>query len=257
MTTRPRHALRELLICLLAVSGGLVILLITIWPPVESGAVVPLTIIVVTGLFLGGSVGFLTGIRGPHWGIYAAIVLQIVVFLLLQEPWNIFAIACIPVNALSYIAGRALAFFGTEREPSDTWTIGGRSIENSELAKSAAISKFHNWDSLDNGRFIVTSGHLRFEAWGSPGEGYIVHAATNDNYIETLHVLSRSSHQDDEVSVALNSHGLTAWIPSRLRAPADVAERALEAFMETQTAAEVPGWRWEAGDLAQDMRFMD
>lgn len=240
----------------LALLGGLFLLVNRFTPP-ES--LMPLLGVVGAGVIAGGTVGFYTGVRGPHWIIYALIFVAIVALYLLSGVWRGFALVSTPILIAGFSIGKELDFFRRERRDVSLteWVVASEPIADIGRAKEHATSNLRSWDSVKDGRFVVALGYRRFEAWGSASEGFIVHVATDVNDIETLHVLTRSQTDDDEVPISLNSHGLTAWIPSRLRASAEVVQQALEAFMETQTAAEVPGWNWEAGDLAQEVRFME
>jgi hypothetical protein len=87
------------------------------------------------------------------------------------------------------------------------------------------------------------------------GDGFVVHIALDGRDLATLCVLTRVPHQNDEVSISLDTHGLIGWVPLGVKVPADVAEQALSGFFETQGAENLPGWAWEYGAQAQDLRF--
>ncbi len=55
--------------------------------------------------------------------------------------------------------------------------------------------------------------------------------------------------------MALDTHGLTGWVPQGVKVPAGVAEKALDGFFESQGAKDLTGWAWERGAQAQELRF--
>ncbi|MET0978922.1 MAG: hypothetical protein ABWX63_08905 [Paeniglutamicibacter terrestris] len=215
-------------------------------------------VIGVVGLMAGGAVGFLTGIRGPSWLIYLLIVAGIAWLLVLPSPWRSLALLSVPVSALGYAMGKEIAFyrFGNSQEVSETtWVVAGRALADVKGAKRIAISKLNGWDSVQDGRFVVSLGHRRFEAWGSTVDGFIVHTAADARAPATMSVLARFPHEDEEDSIALDGHGLRAWVPLGVMVPTNVATEALEGFFETQGALSLDGWGWESGAQAQELRF--
>ena len=63
-----------------------------------------------SALLIGGAIGFLTGIRGPHWPIYALIFTGLAVLLLLPHPWQGLTFVPIPTSAAGYAMGKEVAF---------------------------------------------------------------------------------------------------------------------------------------------------
>lgn len=216
---------------------------------------VPAMLIVGVGLLASVAVGLRTGATGPTWVIYLLISIEVAVLLVLPAPWRGFALVCVPVSAIGFLMGREIAFLRADRrhEFSPTsWIVAGEPIADVTAAKQQALSRLRSWESPRDGRFIVVLGHRRFEAWGGHGEGFVVHVANNDRDLSTMHVLNRVPHQDGEVSVALDGHGLVGWVPSSVKVPTSVAEQALDGFFETQGAKPLAGWDWEGGAQAQE-----
>ena len=88
--------------------AGLLVLLFT---SVSLDALPPALLITGAALLMGGAIGFLTGIRGPHWPIYALIFTGLAVLLLLPHPWQGLAFVPIPTAAAGYAMGKEVAFF--------------------------------------------------------------------------------------------------------------------------------------------------
>lgn len=66
-------------------------------------------------LLIGGTIGFFTGVHGPHWPIYALILTGLAVLLLLPHPWQGLAFVPIPTSAVGYAMGKEVAFFRLNR----------------------------------------------------------------------------------------------------------------------------------------------
>ncbi|WP_434995865.1 hypothetical protein [Arthrobacter sp. Ld5] len=241
------------------IPAALLILLLVLIVSNVPREVLPAAVVVVgVGLLISGAVGSLTGIRGPAWLIYGVIFAGLGLLLLFPAPWQGFALVWVPVSAIGYLFGKEIAFFVYNRRhqasPS-TWIVAGEAIESVGKAKQQALSRLGRWESLKDGRFVVSLGHRRFEAWGAAAEGFVVHIASDDRDLETLSVLTHLPHQDDEVPMALDTHGLTGWVPQGVKVPADVAEKALDGFFESQGVRDLTGWAWERGAQAQELRF--
>lgn len=88
--------------------AGLLVLLVT---SVPLDAVPPALSVAGAALLMGGAIGFFTGIRGPHWSIYALILTGLTVLLLLPHPWQGLAFVPIPTSAAGYAMGKEIAFF--------------------------------------------------------------------------------------------------------------------------------------------------
>lgn len=242
------------------IPGIFLILLIVLIGFLPSEVVTHSTAIGVVGLLSGGAVGLLTGIRGPSWLIYVLIVAGIALLLVLPSPWRSLALLSVPVSALGFAMGKEIAFYryNSRHEVSETtWVVAGEPIADIKGAKRIAISKLNGWDSIQDGRFVVSLGHRRFEACGSTVDGFIVHTALDARDLATMSVLTRFPHEDEEVSIALDAHGLRAWVPLGVKVPINVAAEALEGFFETQGALSLDGWAWESGAQAQELRFSD
>jgi hypothetical protein len=240
------------------IPGAFLILLIVLIGFLPSEVLMQATGIGVVGILLGGAVGLLTGIRGPSWLIYVLIVAELAFLLVLPVPWPSLALLGVPVSALGFAMGKEIAFyrFTSRHEVSETtWVVAGEPVADVKGAKRVAISKLNGWKSVEYGRFVVSLGHRRFEAWGSPEDGFIVHTARDARDLATMSVLTRFPREDDEVSIALDAQGLRAWVPLGVRAPINVAAEALEEFLETQGALSLDGWAWESGAQAQELRF--
>ncbi|WP_326962186.1 MULTISPECIES: hypothetical protein [unclassified Arthrobacter] len=242
------------------IPGIFLILLIVLIGFLPTEVVMQATVIGVVGLLSGGTVGLLTGIRGPSWLIYVLIVAGIALLLVLPSPWRSLALLSVPVSALGFAMGKEIAFyrFNSSHEVSETtWVVAGEAIADVKGAKSIASLKLNGWESIQDGRFVVSLGHRRFEAGGSAVDGFIVHTAVDARDLATMSVLTRFPHEDEEVSIALDAHGLRAWVPLGVMVPTNVAAGALEAFFETQGALSLDGWAWESGAQAQELRFFD
>ncbi|MET4096740.1 hypothetical protein ABIB51_003694 [Arthrobacter sp. UYCu712] len=242
------------------IPGIFLILLIVLIGFLPTAVVMHATAIGVIGLLSGGAVGLLTGIRGPSWPIYVLIVAGIALLLVLPSPWRSLALLSVPVSALGFAMGKEIAFyrFNSSHEVSETtWVVAGEALADVKGAKLIAISKLNGWDSVQDGRFVVSLGHRRFEAWGSTVDGFIVHTALDARDLARMSVLTRFPHEDEEVSIALDAHGLRAWVPLGVMVPTNVAAEALEGFFETQGALSLDGWNWESGAQAQELRFSD
>ncbi len=88
--------------------AGLVVFLVSNVPP----AVIPAALLVTgAALLAGGTIGFSTGVRGPHWPIYALILTGLAVLLFLPSPWDGFAFINIPASAIGYATGKEVSFF--------------------------------------------------------------------------------------------------------------------------------------------------
>jgi hypothetical protein len=87
--------------------AGLLVLLFT---SVPLDALPPALSITGSALLIGGAIGFLTGIRGPHWPIYALIFTGLAVLLLLPRPWQGLTFVPIPTSAAGYAMGKEVAF---------------------------------------------------------------------------------------------------------------------------------------------------
>lgn len=238
--------------------GFLVLLLLWIVGFLPGEVFVPAMVIAGAGLLPGGAVGLFTGIRGPFWLIYALIFAELAVWFLLPDPWRGLAPVCVPASATGFLLGKEIAFFRSNRHPkfsAATWVVAGDGITEVGEAKRRGLSRLANWESPKDGRFVVALGHRRFEAWGSAGDGFVVHAARDGRDFATLGVLARVPHQNKEVSIPLDTRGLTGWVPVGVKVPAQVAEQALDGFFETQGAMDLPGWAWEYGAQAEDLRF--
>lgn len=236
----------------------LVLLLILLAGFVPREGFVPSIVIVGVGLLTSGAAGYFTGIRGPKWLIYGLIFAELAVLLLCPAPWRGLALLSVPVSAIGFAMGKEIAFFryNSRQEVSEnTWVVAGKGIADVAEAKRQAFSRLGSWESLRDGRFVVVLGHRRFEAWGSAGDGFVVHIALDGRDLATLCVLTRVPHQNDEVSISLDTHGLIGWVPLGVKVPANVADQALNGFFETQGAENLPGWAWEYGAQAQDLRF--
>ena len=88
--------------------AGLLVLLFTS-VPLDA---LPLALLITgASLFVGGAIGFFTGIHGPHWPIYALIFTGLAVLLLLPRPWQGLIFVPIPTSAAGYAMGKEVAFF--------------------------------------------------------------------------------------------------------------------------------------------------
>ncbi|WP_247826519.1 hypothetical protein [Arthrobacter antioxidans] len=75
------------------------------------------------GLLAAGVIGFLTGVRGPHWPIYALILAGLAVLFLSPSPWQWqwqwqwqwLTLAPVPVSACGYAIGKEVAFLRLSR----------------------------------------------------------------------------------------------------------------------------------------------
>ena len=249
---------RDLLLQLLIPGVLLVLLLIVIAGFMPREVFVPSIVVVGMGLLTSGAVGVFTGIRGPSWLIYGLIFAELALLLLFPAPWRGLALLCVPVSAIGFTMGKEIAFFryNSRQEVSETtWVVAGEAIADVAEAKRQAFSRLGSWESVQDGRFIVLLGHRRFEAWGAAREGFVVHIVLDDRDLATMRVLTRVPHQNDEVSISLDRHGLIGWVPRGVRVPAKVAEQALDGFFETQGAMDLTGWVWEDGAQAQELRF--
>ncbi|WP_406635655.1 hypothetical protein [Pseudarthrobacter quantipunctorum] len=95
--------------------AGLLLLLFT---SVQLDALPPALLITGAALLIGGALGFFTGIRGPHWPIYALIFTGLAVLLLLPHPWQGLTFVPIPTSAAGYAMGKEVAFFRSNlRQP--------------------------------------------------------------------------------------------------------------------------------------------
>lgn len=239
--------------------SGFLVLLLVLVGSLPGGVFVPAMVIAGAGLLTSGPVGFFTGIRGPFWLIYGLIFTELAVWFLLPDPWRGLAPVCVPASAIGFLLGKEIAFFHSNRRQqvsATTWVVAGDGIADVAEAKRRGLSRLENWESLKDGRFVVALGHRRFEAWGSAGDGFIVHAARDGRDFATLGVLARVPHQNEEVSIPLDTRGLTGWVPLGVKVPAQVAVQALDGFFETQGAMDLPGWAWEYGAQAEDLRFV-
>jgi hypothetical protein len=242
------------------IPGTFLILLVVLISFLPTAVVVHSTVIGVVALLSGGAVGLLTGIRGPSRLIYVLIVAEIALLLVLPSPWRSLALLSVPVSALGFAMGKEIAFYryDSSREVSETtWVVTGEAIADVRDAKRIAISKLNGWESVQDGRFVVCLGDRRFEAWRSTVDGFIVHTVLDAPDLATMSVLTRFPHEDEEVSIALDAHGLRAWVPLGVMVPTNVAAEALEGFFETQGALSLDGWAWESGAQAQELRFSD
>lgn len=88
--------------------AGLLVFLISSLP---LGVLPPAVLVVGAALLIGGTIGFFTGVRGPHWPIYASILTGTAVLLLLPDPWQGLALLPIPASAVAYALGKEIAFF--------------------------------------------------------------------------------------------------------------------------------------------------
>lgn len=256
---RGRDELRDFWLRMIipAVLLALITVLIVFLPP---QVVMEAAVIGGAGILAGGVVGILTGIRGPAWLIYALIAVETALLLALPTPWRLLALMSVPVSALGYAMGKEIAYYryNSSHEVSETaWVVTGEAIADVREAKRIAISKLNDWESVPDGRFGVCLGNRRFEAWGSAADGFIIHTALDDRDLATMSVLTRLPHEEEEVSIALDPHGLRAWMPLGVKVPIDVAAKALEGFFETQGAISLDGWAWENGTRAQELRFFD
>lgn len=88
--------------------AGLVIFLFSNVPL----AVIPAALLITgAALLAGGTIGFFTGVRGPHWPIYALILTGLAVLLFLPSPWDELAFINIPASAIGYAMGKEVSFF--------------------------------------------------------------------------------------------------------------------------------------------------
>jgi hypothetical protein len=95
--------------------GGLLVLLFT---SVSLDALPSALLITGAALLIGGAIGFFTGIRGPHWPIYALIFAGLAVLLPLPHPWQGLTFVPIPTSAAGYAMGKEIAFFRSNlRQP--------------------------------------------------------------------------------------------------------------------------------------------
>ncbi|MHA7207791.1 hypothetical protein [Arthrobacter sp. MDT1-65] len=94
--------------------AGLLILLFT---SVPIDALPPALLITGAALFVGGAIGFFTGIQGPHWPIYALILTGLAVLLLLPHPWQGLAFVPVPTSAVGYAMGKEVAFLRMNLRP--------------------------------------------------------------------------------------------------------------------------------------------
>ena len=173
-------------------------------------------------------------------------------------PWQGLALLSVPASALGFAVGKEIAFLrhnGSEQAPGTSWVVAGEVTADVKEAKSMALSAFGSWVSAQDGRFVVSLGYRRFEAWGSELDGFVVHVASDFRAVETLSVLTRLSNHPGEVSMPLDMQGLIAWVPAEVKVPAAVATEALEGFFEFQDAVSLDGWTWERGEQAQELRF--
>jgi hypothetical protein len=236
----------------------LVLLVVLLVAFVPRDAFVPAIAIAGLGLLVSGAVGLFTGIRGPSWLIYGLIFAELAVLLVSPPPWQGLALLSVPVSALGFGMGKELAFlrYNSSDEVSETtWVVAGEAIADVKEAKSRALAALGGWDSAQNGRFVVSLGHRRFEAWGSAADGFVVHIASDFRALATMSVLTRLPRQEGEVSIPLDTHGLLAWVPVGVIVPAAVVAESLDGFFEFQGAISLDGWEWEAGELAQELRF--
>lgn len=92
--------------------AGLVVFLFSNVPPV----VIPAALLITgAALLAGGTIGFFTGVRGPHWPIYALILTGLAVLLFLPSPWEELAFVNIPAPASGYAMGKEVSFFRRNR----------------------------------------------------------------------------------------------------------------------------------------------
>lgn len=96
----------------MALLVGLLILILSTVPP---EVILPAVVVVSGGVLAGGIVGFLTGVRGPHWPIYALMFSTVAVLLLLPSPWQGLALVAVPAAASGYALGKEIAFFRLDR----------------------------------------------------------------------------------------------------------------------------------------------
>ncbi|PPB49847.1 hypothetical protein C4K88_03910 [Arthrobacter pityocampae] len=110
-----RRANREFGLRLLIPAALFVGLLVLIVSTVPSEVILPAVVVVSGGVLAGGIIGFLTGVRGPHWPIYALIFTTVAVLLLLPSPWQGLALVAVPAAAGGYAMGKEIAFFRLDR----------------------------------------------------------------------------------------------------------------------------------------------
>lgn len=247
--------LRMLIPSLLLVLLVLLVLLLVGFVPRD--AFVPAIAIVALGLLVSAAVGLRTGIRGPSWLIYGLIFAELAVLLVSPAPWQGLALLSVPVSALGFAIGKEVAFLRYNNSHDvleSTWVVDGEPIADVRDAKSRALTALYGWESAQNGRFVISLGHCRLEAWGSASDGFVVHFASDFRDLETMSVLTRVPGQEGEVSIPLSAHGLIAWVPAGVKVPAAVLAEALIGFFESQGAMSLDGWVWKTGGQAQDLR---
>jgi hypothetical protein len=249
---------RDFWLRMLIPSLMLVLLVLLVVSFVPRDAFWPASVIVGVGFLVSAAVGLLTGIRGPFWLIYGLIFAELALLAVSPAPWQGLALLSVPVSALGFAVGKEIAFlrYNSGDQPLETsWVVAGEVIADVKEAKSRALSALRSWVSAQDGRFVVSLGHRRFEAWGSELDGFVVHVASDSRAVATLAVLTRLNSHEGEVSMHLDTHGLIAWVPAGVQVPAAVVAEALEGFFESQGAMSLDGWTWEQGEQAQELRF--
>ncbi|WP_394252037.1 hypothetical protein [Arthrobacter pityocampae] len=112
-----RRTNRECALRLLIPAALLVGLLVLILSTVPPEVIPPALVVISGGVLAGGIIGFLTGVRGPHWPIYALMFSAVAVLLLLPSPWRGLALVAVPAAAGGYALGKEIAFFRLDRRP--------------------------------------------------------------------------------------------------------------------------------------------
>jgi hypothetical protein len=93
----------------------LVGLLILLFTSIPHRAMAAALVVAGSGLVAGGVVGAFTGVRGPHWPIYALVFTSVIVLLLSPSPWQGLALVPVPVSAGGYAIGKEIAFLRLSR----------------------------------------------------------------------------------------------------------------------------------------------
>jgi hypothetical protein len=109
-TSDRRRDIREFWLRLLIPTVLLVGLLVVLFNSIPHKAMAAALVVAGSGLVAGGVVGAFTGVRGPHWPIYALIFTSVTVLLLSPSPWQELALVPVPVSACGYAMGKEIAF---------------------------------------------------------------------------------------------------------------------------------------------------
>lgn len=110
-----RRSSRDFWLGMLIPSGLLVGLLVFLLGSAPSEAIPHVLAVAGAALLAGGAIGTFTGVRGPHWPIYALIFIGLAVLLLLPSPWQGLALVPVPAASCGYAMGKEIGFFRVNR----------------------------------------------------------------------------------------------------------------------------------------------